>query len=1178
MSDGDEDAVNSGRLTPSWLAMPSPRALLDRTTKFVLNAAHGKSRSLIPTTDNSMTTSRFDGTGIVDWDDNDGDVSDEGSHKDNDDDVDDDDVATSLAPAGENCVWRRTSRDTALVLEHDVLRGYWNAYQLTASDPLGRDDGGYDSARSATPPGMLRIHTTNTNKARRRQRQRQQQQPPRHRTPFRSTATTSLARASAEPNSADELQSIAGNGEGFPSEHQVAVVSSPRQANAQSRRAKISFLSLPHVVICRIFEYLPVPEMLELLNSCRLLRRVMHKNEPSTHAAGEAGEAAYTPAGIRVWRAMIQRMGWVSWQERARGRERRKRLSLPKSHARLLRQLCGVEDEKELVDIMGSEPDLLFKAIYDNLYSDYAAFRSLEHRAPAFLWDTPSQAEVEKDPTHVQLRSSAEVAGRLDQLQWFGRGQFTYDAAIINRRLAIAADKFEAAFCSRFKQAFISGDCAGMREAAEVLEHIREGRGCIRILVDSHPLFNCDGALRGSRYAQVLMASDCATDSHSFGVFLEGLQGLIEEHARVSALALPPPTLPASALYCFVQALFGANGVALSTLQKLYAYLRAIPVLSESGSSFSYILPQQHAPASLVVVPDEATKDVLYLTTVADVVALLLVASDKWAVMRPVALSSALGRRCVFSAFDDVIGDYVQLERRVIERAYSEELSQWIVKSKSDGSGDSHQKPASTTSTLPAADRVPNRDSLSSIRSHAPSAQEPTIRLVNFHQRLEQMEEYKLRVLRVLEAKLGISLLPEPEGLKAEDKPVPGPVARRRSSGLAVDIHRRTTVGSVLRSSPISIDLCLNMVLTNRDAINRLSVFAEAPPDMRLRKLAQEAIESVFCVLLQSIGNHIRPAFTRIVAELKQLEQTAMIAIVSQEHHRSQGRHATTSSGGAPGDHASTASHVSTTGGGGSAYSAQLIQAEKELREKFTAVELRFFELIHLCDLAVQMLEIYYKKDMCAFINESDFLNICNQEKKALEHAIDDNVAVGMDCVIEIILRQTQHILDTEQHSSDYHPDSNMSLTLTPTMACARAVQFLSESTAVLQCMTTQKQMRDVFLGEIGVRLFNVLLDNIKRFQITEPGGFQLIADLNLYYDWAVAIVDPETLRFFTALKDLANCFILAPKDLRGFLRDQYSRHTFDGVMRSEEVYDVVACRADYRAIRSQVEGHCDFM
>ncbi|KAJ2493048.1 F-box protein: endocytic membrane traffic, recycling ReCYcling 1 [Coemansia sp. RSA 2050] len=1125
MSDGDEDAGTSGRLTPSWLAMPSPRALLDRTTKFVLNAAHGKSRSLIPTTDNSMTTSRFDETGIVDWDDNDGDVSDDGSHEGSDE------TPTSLSPAGEGCVWRRTGKSTALVLECDVLRGHWNAYQLAPSEALSSKDG---STRPATPPGMLRIHTIG------RKHRRQRQPPPRLRTPLRAAALPGRA------GSVGGLQSTS--------------------ASAQSRRPKASLMSLPHGVICQVFEYLPVPEMLELLNSCRLLRRVMHRSEPSTQAAGEAGDAAYTPAGIRVWRAMIQRMGWLPWQERSRGRERRPRLSLPKSHAALLRHLCAVEGEGELVEIMGAEPDLLFKAVYDNLCSDYVAFRSLEHQVPALLWGASSPPEKGKGPTtRLAIRSPAEVAARLDQLQWFGRGHFTHDAAIINRRLAIAADKFEAAFCSRFKHAFIAGRCAGMREAAEVLEHLREGRGCIRILVGSHPLFNSDGALHEPRYAQVLAASDCVTDSHSFGVFLEGLQGLIEEHARVSALALPPHTLPASALYCFVQALFGPNGVALLTLQKLYAYLRSIPVLSESGSSFSYTLPQQHAPASLVVVPDEATKDVLYLTTVADVVALLLVASGKWAAMKPVALSSALGRRCVFSAFDDVIGDYVQLERRVIERAYGEELTQWIAKANSDGPADSNLNPASIVST--AADVTPNRSSPSSLRSHAPSgAQEPVIRLVNFHQRLEQMEEYKLRVLHVLEAKLGI-------GLPAEDNSAPGPVARRRSSGPAVDLHRHTTVGSLLRALPISIDLCLNMLLTNRDAINRLSVFAEAPPDMRLRKLAQEAIESVFCILLQSIGNHVRPAFARIVAELKQLEKTAMISMVSQE-----GSHAAVSSAsGAPGDHASATSHIAS-GGGGSAYSAQLIQVEKELREKFTAVELRFFELIHLCDLTVQMLEIYYKKDMCVFINESDFLNICNQEKKALEHAIDDNVAVGMDCVIEIILRQTHHILDTEQRSSDYHPDSNTSLTLTPTMACARAVQFLSESTAVLQCMTTQKQMRDVFLGEIGVRLFNVLLDNIKRFQITEPGGFQLIADLNLYYDWAVAIVDPDTLRFFTALKDLANCFILAPKDLRGFLRDQYSRHTFDGVMRSEEVYDVVACRADYRAIRSQVEGHCDFM
>ncbi|KAJ1937943.1 F-box protein: endocytic membrane traffic, recycling ReCYcling 1, partial [Kickxella alabastrina] len=693
-----------------------------------------------------------------------------------------------------------------------------------------------------------------------------------------------------------------------------------------------------------------------------------------------------------------------------------------------------------------------------------------------------------------------------------------------------------------------------------------------------------------SPYARVLAASDCTSDSHSFGLFLDGLQALVEEHSHVVSLALPPPTLPASALFCFVQALFSPSGVALRTLQKLYAHLRAIPV----GTFDTVSVPGTR------VAPDEATKDILYLTTVAEVVALLLAAADSWAVMQPVGLPMELGRRCVFGAFEDVIGDYVQLERRIIERAYAESLGQWMMKSKER----LNQLPPPSAVAAAAgilAGRIdakaeaerPRRNSVSSARILGGAAGMESSRTANFSQRRLQMDEYKARVLKVLEAKLGISLSSGMQGIGGGSDDAEGDdagassakvgltkfdaVPRRWPSGGAQTkpVHQgRTVVGEVLWNSPVSIDLCLNMVLTNRDAIDRLAVFAEAPPDMRLRKLAQEAIESVFCILLQSVGNHVRPAFSKILVELKDLEQTAMVVMVTQKRTTSLNN---TRQPVSPSTAPAQTSAV-TAKSNFPVYSAQRIQAEKELREKFASVELRFFELIHLSDLVVQMLEIYYKKDMCMFIDESDFLNMCNQEKKALEHAIDDSVAVGMDCVIEVILRQTQHILDTEQHALDYHPDSNISLTLTPSLACTRAVQFLGESTAVLQSMTMQKQMRGVFMGEIGQRLFSVLLDNIKRFQITEPGGFQLIADLNLYYDWAASNVDLDTLRYFTALKDLANCFILAPRDLRGFLRDQYSRRTFDGVMRSEEVYDVVACRADYKQIRTQVEGHCDFM
>ncbi|KAJ2724032.1 F-box protein: endocytic membrane traffic, recycling ReCYcling 1 [Coemansia sp. Benny D115] len=1099
MSDYEDDPSSRSSFSAAWLALPSPKTIFDKTTKFVLNAAHGKSRSLIPTTDETiLRTADFGETGVIDWDD------DLQIHREDEDE----DAAFARQLLDDS---QRISEQQLVVPEKEVLKGRWNRWEVV--DP--REDGNND----AVGLGMVRLKLA----------QRREQLPER-----KSARQRLLERQSQNKQSQQHQQ---------PQQQGVVV----------AQRRRIAFTSLPPRILALVFEYLPVAQMLSLLNSCRVMRRVMHLREPG-HVEGDgtdesaSGSAVYTALGAQVWRVLVRRMGWRVWRERIRGRERRGRIWAPASHLRLLQRIGGVEGEADLAAIMSQEPDVLFKALFDDLHADYVAFRSLDRpMLPRWLL--------------ADDWSPSRVAERLDQLQWFGRAMLTSDAALINRRLTTAVDLFERTYARRFCAAFRAADCALMQQHARVLEHVREGRICVRVVVDAHPLF-AQNATAPVAYSELRDAGKRVVGAHGFGVFLEQLQIAIQEHAQVSALALPSPRLPVSSLHVFVQALFSPGGIALQTLQGLYAHLRSIPV----ASADTLAVPGQ------VIVPDEAARDIMYLTTVADVVQLLLDAAGVWAELKPVALPVALGRRCVFAAFDDVIVDYVMLERRIIERAYDDGLSRWASRVKAESVG---------SESVPGGGAV-----------HGESA-----RLVNVRQRQQQLDEYRVRVLRVLESHLGIG---PPDGSASasasasevvadgEEKRQEKIARRRRSSGaqsinagnaggsLGMAVHlRRTVVGDVLWGSPISIDLCLNMLLANREAVDRLAVFARAPPDMRLRKLAQEAIELVFCILLQSIGNHVRPAFNKVVQELKDLEHSAMVVMGSSKSAAAAGGSATPAS---MGHHQQQQQHGLQSGGASSVYSARLIKAEKELRDKFTMSELRFFELIHLSDLVVQMVEIYYKKDLCMFISEQDFLNICNQEKKALEHTIDDSVAVGMDCVIEIILRQTEHILDTEQVAEDYHPDSNVSLTLTPTLACARAVQFLGESTMVLQNMALQKQMREVFMGEIGMRLFQVLLHNIKRFQITEPGGFQLIADLNLYYDWAAGNVDPETLRFFTALKDLANCFILAPRDLRGFLSDHYSRRTFDGVMRSEEVYDVVACRADYKQIRSQVEGHCDFM
>ncbi|KAI8323008.1 hypothetical protein GQ54DRAFT_126374 [Martensiomyces pterosporus] len=167
MSDYGDDFSGPSKLTHSWLNVPSPKALLDRTTKFVLNAAHGKSRSLIPTSDSPLRTSRFDETGVVDWEE-DSDDNDDGEYGFEENGLEEEAAGEEMHRG------HRVKDGMVLVPEVDVLRGYWNTAQIVSHTDSYRmetvDD--QDSTRSVTPPGMLRIRVDRRTRAKQPARRR----------------------------------------------------------------------------------------------------------------------------------------------------------------------------------------------------------------------------------------------------------------------------------------------------------------------------------------------------------------------------------------------------------------------------------------------------------------------------------------------------------------------------------------------------------------------------------------------------------------------------------------------------------------------------------------------------------------------------------------------------------------------------------------------------------------------------------------------------------------------------------------------------------------------------------------------------------------------------------------------------------------------------------------------
>ena len=98
----------------------------------------------------------------------------------------------------------------------------------------------------------------------------------------------------------------------------------------------------------------------------------------------------------------------------------------------------------------------------------------------------------------------------------------------------------------------------------------------------------------------------------------------------------------------------------------------------------------------------------------------------------------------------------------------------------------------------------------------------------------------------------------------------------------------------------------------------------------------------------------------------------------------------------------------------------------------------------------------------------------------------------------------------------------------------------------------------------------SMLLKHLKRSIVSISGGFQVIADLNLYTSFISSMRLPNVQPYFTALKMAANVFIIdSAKDLGSMARDL---DRYEGTLRIEDIMELVRCRTDWKKIEREVE------
>ncbi|KAK9472564.1 exocyst complex component Sec10-like protein [Dipodascopsis tothii] len=375
--------------------------------------------------------------------------------------------------------------------------------------------------------------------------------------------------------------------------------------------------------------------------------------------------------------------------------------------------------------------------------------------------------------------------------------------------------------------------------------------------------------------------------------------------------------------------------------------------------------------------------------------------------------------------------------------------------------------------------------------------------------------------------------------------------------------------------SLFSLEVALDMLQAARESIERCAHFTGFPS--ATADEAKEQCELIFVVLLENLGfRHIENGFNKALEHLTEYKPPT---------------YAEADDARPPGD----------------------VSLPKNDVEPLVT----FLELVNVGDLIQQMVDVFYEKELVSrrFVDRTDFLSLSVKEKRRFEQMLDERVASGLNRGIDVLIGQIEYVLRTVQNRNEFNPDGYMvpaagmgsiaslpslpaipgmgalgspfglaspppashargspfMVDIGPTRAAVKIVDILSTHTKLIQG-NADKNTMDVFLQEVGLRLYAAVSKHIKKQTISVTGAIILISDLNYYYKFAQSLRQRQLLPYFAALKEIGQLFLIDGDKSKEIGHVMGDMTRFGGIITSEEVFEYVRCRADWILIKRDVE------
>ena len=210
-------------------------------------------------------------------------------------------------------------------------------------------------------------------------------------------------------------------------------------------------------------------------------------------------------------------------------------------------------------------------------------------------------------------------------------------------------------------------------------------------------------------------------------------------------------------------------------------------------------------------------------------------------------------------------------------------------------------------------------------------------------------------------------------------------------------------------------------------------------------------------------------------------------------------------------------------------------------------------------------------------------------------------------------MEEVEYICATTQLPTDFNPSADKDekgrargvIDIGPSTTSKQIVEIISSHLSLL-FGSTDKNMLDVFVQEVGLRLFGVICKHIKRQRISVDGAIKLISDINHYSSYIATLRQKPLQPYFSALRELCQIFLVQidppaaffaanAKGKRGSILSAKGSKTsaqakelatimadtqrYHGIFPTEEVYEYAERRLDWLLVKGDVEramyGEC---